>query len=324
MTGRAEQRKAFLARSGWEEAAIAPLAGDASFRRYYRLRHKDGTPAVLMDAPPDKEPVAPFAHVAEYLTDHAFSAPKILEQDVPEGFLLLEDLGDHLYSRYLLAKPQEERALYENAVSALKALHRLTPPTLAPYTIAELMRELELFSEWFLPASGGKDATGFLSIWKSLLEQSPLPSTVAVLRDYHADNLLWLPERQGLAKVGMLDFQDALLGHPAYDLVSLLEDARRDVTAETVSAMLEHYTQDMMADEKHAFLNAYALLGAQRNLKIIGIFTRLWKRDGKPHYLSYFPRVWGHIEKDLQHPLLTELQDWMNREVPSAKRILAA
>lgn len=311
----------FVTRAGWEGADIRPLAGDASFRRYERV-FLDGKQAVLMDAPPEKEDILPFIKVGKYLCSLGFSAPQILAEDLENGFLLLEDLGDDSYTRLLSANSEKEEELYAAAIDVLVKLHQQKAALDVPaYDIPTLMREISLFSEWYLPAVMGESeemqarAAEFKALWAEILEQNPLTMYVPVLRDYHADNLLWRPEREAHQRVGLLDFQDALMGHAAYDLVSLLEDARRDVKPETVNAMLTHYIKAAGAEEQ-AFMRDYALLGAQRNTKIIGIFVRLGVRDGKTHYTKYLPRVWGHFMHDLQHPALSALKNWVEANIP--------
>ena len=328
-TTRSALKRQFVDQAGWEQAEIVPLAGDASFRSYDRV-HLNGEQAVLMDAPPDKEDVRPFVKIAEFLTESGLSSPEILAADETNGFLLLEDLGDDSYTR-LLAKqaaddlPGKELELYLAATDALVHLHRYNhhitlPDDVPPYDVAALMQEVRLFSDWFLPAvMGGAEATSdlaqeWLAMWKTLLEANTLAENVLVLRDYHADNLLWLPDRHGVKRVGQLDFQDALIGHGAYDLVSLLEDARRDVRVETVEACIAHYLRETGVSAE-GFHHAYALLGAQRNAKIIGIFVRLGVRDGKAHYTNYLPRVWQHFHHDLAHPALADVRAWVAKHI---------
>lgn len=329
LTDRRSLMHRFVDRAGWQGAELKPLAGDASFRRYERV-FLDGKQAVLMDAPPEKEDIAPFVKVDSYLEKLGFSAPHIIAEDRENGFLLLEDLGDASYTRLLAqCKPEElpalEEELYKAAVEVLAQLHlqnrkeaeKLDVP---PYDHAVLMREASLFSDWYLPAVMGRGeetqqrANEFKALWEEILAQNPLAGDVAVLRDYHADNLLWLPERAGTKRVGLLDFQDALIGHAAYDLVSLLEDARRDVLPQTVEAALTHYCVLTNANSNE-LKAAYALLGAQRQAKIIGIFVRLGVRDGKLHYTRYLPRVWGHFLHDLRHPALASLRQWVEAHI---------
>lgn len=323
---RSQAADRFLAAHGWAGAARSNLAGDASFRRYERVWHPVHGKAVLMDAPPDKEDVRPFVRVAQFLRVCGLSAPTILAQNETEGFLLLEDLGDDSFTRVLRAQPDAEGKLYMAALEVLLALHtrKEVLEELPSYDQALLMREALLFSEWFLPqvippTECEARQREFSALWGQLLLQHAPPCNQFVHRDFHADNLMWLPTRQGAANVGLLDFQDAVLGDAAYDLVSLLEDARRDVKAETVQALLKHYIACTGVDEAD-FMRRYALLGAQRNCKIVGIFVRLTVRDGKGHYLDYLPRVWAHLAHDLEHPVLSELKHWMDSHVPAPMR----
>ncbi|NOX73403.1 MAG: phosphotransferase [Alphaproteobacteria bacterium] len=322
MSDRGQIIAGFLAAAGWQGAKRSPLAGDASARRYERLtREGTGQQAVLMDAPPESgEAIEPFLQVARFLVAAGFSAPEIYAWDIANGLILMEDLGDNLYARVCARSPALEGQLYEAAIDALCALHKLPPPDLPDYGQATYLREARLLVDWYLPVASGKVCSeGMLAAFDGLIGaacgQVETGHKTCVLRDYHAENLLWLPDRKGIAKVGQLDFQDALLGHPAYDLVSLLEDARRDTSAELRAAMIARYL-DQSGAELASFRQAYAVLGAQRNLKIIGIFARLCLRDGKPDYINLIPRVWAHAERDLQHPVLADLKAFMDRYVP--------
>lgn len=318
----------FLGLHGWQDALRDAIPGDASFRRYERV--SDGArSAILMDAPPDAEDTRPFLQVARHLAALGYSAPAILAENSAQGFLLLEDLGDDSFSRVLKTQPEKEAELYDAATAWLADLHahpQNANPALPPYDEALYLREASLFSDSFLPAALGQEKAadlreGYLSLWRDMLAKLPPQAPVFVHRDYHADNLLWLPARGGMKKIGLLDFQDAVLGHPAYDLVSILEDARRDVPTETVAACMDCYLKQSGAGEKD-FRLSYALLGAQRNSKIIGIFTRLNMRDGKPQYLKLLPRVWAHLERDLAHPALQSLKMWLDRHVPPETRLI--
>lgn len=311
----------FVAAGPWSGARIAPLAGDASNRRYFRLSHPTRGPAVVMDAPPEKgEDTAPFLQVTAILRGLSLSAPEVLDTDPDHGLLLLEDLGDALYARVLEADRAQEDALYAAAIDLLAELHAAPGAAngLPPYDAATYLRESRLVTDWYLPAAGPV-APAVAAEFDALIRQAtgaldPRP-TVCVLRDYHAENLIWLPRRAGVARVGLLDYQDALAGHPAYDVVSLLEDARRDTAPELRAAMVARYLRASGADPD-AFLHAHAVLGAQRNLKILGIFARLWRRDGKPAYLDLLPRVWGHLTTDLSHPALADLAAWVRTHLP--------
>lgn len=323
MTDRLSLSTAFLARAGWGEATRSKLAGDASFRKYDRLRRGD-TSAVLMDAPPPQENIRPFIYIARHLESLAYSAPRILAEDAEHGFLLLEDLGDDLFAR-LIRNGAAETPLYEATIDFLLDLHRQAAPSgIVPYDEQRLIDEVELFIDWYLPALTGRDVPqaqrqAFRFLWTILAPEVAQEPHVLVLRDFHAENLLWLPQRRGPAKIGLLDFQDAVAGHPAYDLVSLLEDARRDVDPALAEVMLQRYISGSGVDDA-AFRRAYAILGAQRNIRILGIFTRLWKRDGKPQYQAFMPRMWGLVERDLAHPALADLRGWFDATVPQDLR----
>lgn len=309
---------AFLATAGWGSAAIVPLAGDASFRRYFRVID-GGRRAVLMDAPPPHEDPRPFIAIAEHLAGQGFAAPEILARDLDEGLVLIEDFGDARLKEYLEERPGEEAAVYGRAVDLLAALHQQPAASVPPYDRAVYLREVGLLTEWYCPAIGlDVDADAYVAAWEAVLplvEQDGAP--VTVLRDFHAENIMLIdrPVSQGL---GLLDFQDALVGHPAYDLVSLLQDARRDVPPAIEAAMIARYKA--AAAPGAGFDAAYAVLGAQRNAKIIGIFTRLWQRDGKSRYLSFLPRMWGLLERDLAHPALAPVADWFAANIPADRR----
>lgn len=310
MTDRAVLQQAFIAQTDWADAVIAPLAGDASNRRYLRLtRAATGETAVLMDAPPEKgEDVRPFLRIARYLTGLGLSAPRILAEDSTNGFLILEDLGDALFARVIPKDAALELPLYSAATDLLAELHRHAPPSdLAAYSPDVMADMAALAFDWYLVgATGdiGPDRGAFHAAIKTALATHASETNVLIQRDYHAENLLWLVDRAGVARVGLLDFQDAMLGHPAYDLVSILQDARRDVPSAIEQGMIDRYIDKSDADPQ-SFETAYACLGAQRNLRILGVFARLCMRDGKAHYVDLIPRVWAHLERDLSHPAMT-------------------
>ena len=317
-----EHAPAFLASCGWEGAEILPLAGDASFRRYFRVVHRDRT-AVLMDAPPQHEDVRPFVAVAEWLAQAGLTAPEILARDLERGLLLLGDFGDWRLREYLDEDPSRERELYELATDVLVHLHQHEPmPGLPPHGLDQWLEELKLFTEWYCPAVGlSVDAGAYRDAWAKVLEPVAADGLgpVTVLRDYHAENVMLVKGREGVAHFGLLDFQDALAGHPAYDLASVLEDARRDVSPEIESAMLERYVAT--TGKEQAFTRAYWALAAQRNTRILGVFTRLWKRDNKPHYTQFQPRMWGLLERDLAQPGLEPVREWFDANVGPEFRV---
>ena len=306
---------AFLAVNGWVGATIAPLAGDASFRRYFRVRDQ-GRKAILMDAPPPQENPRAFVDIACWLHERGFAAPAILAADLDRGLVLLEDFGDDRMREAIAAAPARTEAFYAAAIDLLVDLHRHEAGPLRPYNRAELDREAGLFVDWYCPAVGiAADAAAYRAAWDEAFAMVEAPTApVTVLRDYHAENLMLIAE----GGLGLLDFQDALAGHRAYDLVSLLQDARRDVEPEIEAAMLARYRAATGAGED--FIDAYHILGAQRNAKILGIFTRLWRRDGKPRYAAMCPRVWRYLEQDLATPPLARIAAWFDTTVPPSLR----
>lgn len=311
----------FTSRAGWAGAAVEPLPGDASFRRYFRLVRTGGESAMLMHAPPPHEDPAPFLHVAQWLNNSGMRGPAILASEPEAGWVLTEDFGNDRMRDWLDLHPADERSAYEAAVEALAALHRLPPGPFAPYDMAVYQREAALLTEWYCPAQALEvDTEGYAAAWAEVLapvlaRQNP---GVTVLRDYHAENIMLLGGKAGGAQ-GLIDFQDALVGHPAYDLVSLLQDARRDVAVDLETAMLVHYAHHAGIDDDD-FIADYATLGAQRNAKIVGIFTRLDRRDGKPRYLAMIPRVWAALERDLAHPALEPVSRWFDANIPVSLR----
>ncbi len=310
---------AFLARHGWGGARIAPLAGDASFRRYFRVHADDGSTAVLMDAPPEKEDSRPFLAIGRQLHDMGFSAPQALATELDIGLVLLEDFGDDRVGPVLVREPGRERAVYETAVDILAALHQLPAGPVPPYAEPELLREARLFPDWYLPAMNITEASGYDAAWAPLWAAVRAEPPVLVLRDYHADNLMII-DRPGLRGLGLLDYQDALAGHPAYDLASLLQDIRRTVSPALEAAMIDRYLAARPGVDGAAFRTAYAILAAQRNIKILGVFTRLYVRDGKAGYPAFHPRLWELVTRNLADPALAPVAEWFAAHVPAAAR----
>jgi tRNA threonylcarbamoyl adenosine modification protein YjeE len=343
--------RGFLERSGFGSAERRRIQGDASTRSYERLS-LDGATYVLMNSPkrPDGPPVrdgkpysaiahlaesvTPFIAMARALTERGFSAPAIFAADREAGLLVLEDLGNELVVDGEPPKPIEAR--YEVATDVLAALHREPLPDvlaveagvdyrLPRYDMNALLIEAELLPDWYLPKMRAEisDAgrADYLALWREALAPALQAPATWVLRDYHSPNLLWLPEREGIQRIGLLDFQDAVMGSAAYDVASLLQDARVDVPEMMEIALLSRYTRARMkadaAFDAPAFVRLYASLAAQRASKILGIFARLERRDGKPQYLRHMPRVWGYLQRSLAHPALAALAAWYRANVPA-------
>lgn len=315
---------AFLAKAGWEGAIIEPIPGDASFRRYFRIRRTDGyepATAMLMHAPPPEEDPSEFLRVGEWLRKHGMRAPETYATDAALGWVLIEDFGNDRMRDWLDAHPEAETQAYERAIDALVELHKRPPGPFSLYDLPTYQREAGLLTEWYCLAKGlDVDKAGYVAAWDEALapviERQSRP--VTVLRDYHAENIMLLGDPATKAPQGLIDYQDALVGHPAYDLVSLLQDARRDVSPDLEAKMLARYAEHAHCDE--GFLADYARLGAQRNAKIVGIFTRLYRRDGKPRYLAMIPRVWAAMERDLKHPSLEPVANWFAQNIPEDLR----
>lgn len=316
MTERAKAMQAFVDGAGWGAARRVHLAGDASDRRYERLYLAQGT-AVLMDNPPGgaDDPVA-FERMAIHLTSLGLSAPRVLASDTRAGFLLLEDLGDSLFARLVARHPQRETALYAVATDALIHLQRHPAPARLPDLSAHDWACAAAFAlDWYALAAAGTrpDPAAFTDVLAQALSVHADGARVLILRDYHAENLLWLPQRTGVARAGLLDFQLGQMGQPGYDLVSLLQDARRDVAPGTVAAMTARFATLTGAV---GFDAACAALGAQRALRILGVFARLALVAGRPGYLPLLPRVWAQLQENLAHPALHPLASICARLLP--------
>lgn len=356
---RMRDARAFLDRSGWSSAARTFFQGDASSRRYERLDGESG-PAIFMDMPamPDGPPVRdgkpysriahiaedvrPFVAVAGELSRIGLSAPEILAADLGRGFLVTEDFGDLVYGR-LIAEGADMTGPYAAAVAALLEIRASGLPdevplddgtvcTIPAYDRDALAIETQLLLDWMWPQVTGGPCPGearvsFDGIWADLFDHLERDAAVWCLRDFHSPNLMWLPDREGARRAGLLDFQDTVRGHPAYDLVSMLQDARTDRTAGFERKWLDVYLEGARRQtggiDDEAFRLAYAILGAQRATKILGIFVRLARRDGKPQYLRHIPRVSGYLERNLSHPGLDDLRAWYDRHLPETKRSMS-
>lgn len=354
----------FLGTTEWAGASLAPLSGDASTRRYIRLDKDGNSALLMDAPPKAESAACPpdadeatrlrlgynavarlagpdsrrFAAFAETLIGLGLRAPRVYAADYEQGLLVIEDLGDDLFAR-AIEKGARPRPLYEAAIDVLLALHAQPAPAalgangasvpLLAYDRLAYKAEVDLAVDWLYPLMKGEALPAAAraewdALWASALRELDYADPVIVLRDFHAENLFWLPSRAGLARVGLIDFQDGLRGSPAYDLVSLLKDARRDVEPALAEAMMQRYSRAARARDPNfdaeSFRHQAAVLGAQRNAKILGIFARLWKRDKKPAYLKLLPRVWRHIEGDLAAPELGRLRDWFDRHLPEGER----
>ncbi len=318
MTDRLTLSQAFLTHAGWGDADRRFLAGDASDRSYDRLQQGAET-AVLMDAPPGKgDDPATFLAIAAHLSGIGLSAPKCYAQDQESGFLLLEDLGDNIYATLLKTDPTLENSLYTAATQVLSHLQCHPPAANLANLTAQGWADAACFAlDWYRFGITGEhaDPRDYHGALADVLSQHADGPRVMILRDYHAENLLWLPDRSGLAQTGLLDFQLAQLGQPGYDLVSLLQDARRDVSRETESAMIRVFCE-LTGIAAASFRPAYAALGAQRALRILGIFARLCLHGGKPSYLPLIPRVWHQLQRNLAAPELAPLAKICARLLP--------
>ncbi len=311
----------FLKKTPWEKARRVPLAGDASGRSYERLYVKDQQAILMID--PSVATVKQFLNVTDILENYGYSAPEILAQQPEDGLLLLEDFGDRLFAD-LLIFGGDEPELYKLAVDFLIDLKTQVLPSGLPYfSPSYVLDQNSMFLDWYIPKQKGKQIEGnartfYQLIWSELLKTMEDEPEIMLLRDFHAENILHLPERSGVKALGLLDYQDAMTGPAAYDLVSLLQDARRDVSAATEKNMVDYYIEQTGID-KSEFLRSYAIMGSHRALRILGIFTRLSHRDGKSRYLAFMPRVKEHLLKNLSHPDLVALKHWL--EVTLGKEI---
>lgn len=353
-------KAAFLEAHGFGDVRRQPLGGDASTRSYERLHREGGRTFIFMDQPPSVEtaPCPPDATPAEraalgynalarlaagrvdafvacagWLNAQGLSAPKVLAADAVAGLAVLEDLGDDLYAR-LIEAGTDEAPLYDAAIDGLLALHAAHAPEvlrydgsiwpLLSYDDLALKTAHDIFVEWqpkFRDLTFDDAAlAAWEAIWAPIRAKGEAGATVFCHRDYHAENLIWLPERQGAARVGMLDFQDAVLAHPAWDLSMLLHDARRTVSPEREAACLERYLAARPELDRAAFLADYHALGALNIIRILGIFARLVTRDGKPRYADFIPRLWVYLDVCFADPALADLKAWFDKYVPVETR----
>jgi aminoglycoside/choline kinase family phosphotransferase len=357
---REAEKGAFLADAGLTSARREPLTGDASTRRYERLHLADRTlifmdqPPSMETAPcpPGATPaerralgynalarlaagrVDAFIATAGWLREQGLSAPAIVHADAARGLAVIEDLGDDLYAR-LIEQGQDEAPLYDDAISALVRMHQVEPPPVLTYDGASwplltyddvaLKTGGEIILEWLprLKPELAFDAAAVAeweAIWAPIRRRGEAGARVFCHRDYHAENLIWLPQREGAARVGLLDFQDALKAHPAWDMSMLLHDARRDVSREIEARALARYFALRPGVDRDPFLADYYALGALNVVRILGIFARLVTRDAKPRYAAFMPRLWDYLDRCLADPAMGALKAWFDRHVPTGSR----
>lgn len=356
MSDREAERRAFIKDAGWGDAVVDSFPGDASSRQYFRLTRGDDVAVLMdaargAEAPAEPEGAsiadrealgynalarlagpepAAFACLSNELVIRGFSAPKILAADLDAGLLLLEDFGRSVYAKVIDDNPALEVPLYESAVECLAEIYRSSFPAkmsfeganwrVRYYDETALLTETHLFLDWYAVDKGAEISVEarveWNAIWRALLTVLGSHAPGLALRDFHAENLFWLPERESVAKVGLIDFQDGLFVHPAYDLVSFLEDARRDVSSDLIDPLISQFCEQAKLADEAAFRKAYAVLGAQRNAKILGIFVRLAERDGKPSYRDFIPRVHAHFVNNLLGADFQPLRDWFETYLP--------
>ncbi|MEM6338932.1 MAG: phosphotransferase [Pseudomonadota bacterium] len=296
--------------------SMKPIVGDAGLRDYLRAETNDAS-YIIMDCPPNYTSIEPFINIANFLNENDFSAPEIIKSDIKNGFLILQDFGNLSVKDHLLRRDKEEQEnIYHASIDLLIQLQETNPPKGLKLFDNDLMRtELSVFADYYIPHKTGKTLPKealkeFNEIWQDILaSQAPLSNSI-ILRDYHVENMMYLQEKQGIQKLGLLDFQDALIGSPIYDLVSILEDARIDIDRDFALSCTKYYAKKKQVDLQHTLLN-YHILGAQRNLRILGVFTRKYLRDKDDTYLQYIPRVLKYLEYDLSHPILEPIKNWL-------------
>ncbi len=312
--------EAFLSGSQWAGSERVALAGDASARRYFRLSGPRGSPAILMDAPRDVcGSQEDFLRITAHLRSIGLAAPEVIRTDLNHGYILMEDLGDDLFAQVAPQSEEAEIRLYSIACDVLVHLHRPPPAGLERQTPEGLANMVMIVFSHYCAGTGQtvdeETVADFHRAFRQVLSEALKTEPVLVLRDFHAENLIWRPEQHGLQRAGLLDFQDALAGHPAYDLVSLLQDARRDLRPGLEEVMIRRYLAATGRDPE-AFRFAYHVIGVQRHLRILGVFARLCMEMGKHRYLDFVPRTWAHLRSCLAHPRLTDLSDMLMSVLP--------
>lgn len=303
-----------------KDFSVERLPADASFREYSRISYGNKT-LILMDSSKELESMKSFIQVCDILLEKGLSVPRILGQDKKSGLLLLEDFGSYTYTKLLSGREgqESETELYKKAIDVLVKLHKDVPTNvLDNYSEKTLIEEALIMVDWYFPTLNNEPLSKdlrdeYINIWKSILPKLHYTNSCLVLRDYHVDNIMLLPNRHGIREVGLLDFQDALIGSYAYDFISLVEDARRDIHQDLYEEMLHYYFDHSPQIDKQKFLNDLSILGMQRSLKIIGIFTRKSSRDSNSRYLVHLPRLWKYIASHLKNPMFEPLGRWIKK-----------
>ena len=316
--------KEFLRSNKIHYTSVIPLAADASFRKYYRVFENKNS-YVLMDAPPKLEPIESFLKIASWLKKNKLPSPEIYAKDIKNGYILLEDFGDKNISQFLHQKTNQEKKIYKESVDILIKISQKSPPSYAKeFSSIVLMEEINLFIEWYLKLADVKlnkiAINEWIKLWENKFKEIKYEKRVLVLRDFHAENLMWYPKNHNTSNLGLLDFQDALSGHQAYDLVSLLQDVRRNVSKAIEQEMKLYFLDSSDIKDKKNFLKAYNILAAQRNIKILGIFSRLFLRDNKRKYLKLIPYTWSLVKSNIRNPELSDINIWFGKYIPD-KRI---
>lgn len=317
------RRQTFLKAKGYEDWQVVRLGSDASFRRYFRLIRGDES-LILMDAPPPEENAGRYKLVAEHLAECGLRVPLVFASDIDQGFLILEDFGDFTFKR-LLDEGEDPKKLYSMAIDTLHELHRSERALklqVAPYSRDVLNTEARLFIEWYVPACSGDHlrqsaVESYFEAWNTVWNSLPPFRPVLILGDYHVDNLMQTGSGTGTSNCGVLDFQDATIGPQCFDVMSLLEDARREVPRELAELMLDRYKNAMADDVDRHFDQWYAALAAHRHMRVLGVFVRLWCRDSKPVYLAHLPHVVRLLESHRHEQHLRSIFDWLDAHVPN-------
>lgn len=328
MNHRDQLRATFIYECGWGKAECTFLAGDCSNRTYYRIRSASGKTAVIMDAYGEEEKIEEFVHISQLLNQWGCSAPHVLQVDWKNRFLLLEDLGDHTFTRCLQQGVSAD-TLYEVAIDAIIHLHQSVAGSdfreFPSYNFQEMKEKVDLFLHWYYPyvykqQPSEKATLHWNEAWEEVLSLLEAGPKTLILRDFHVDNLLWLSERAGIKQCGLLDFQDAAIGPLTYDLVSLLEDVRQDVPEDLTQRLLSRYLAAFPSLDREEFMAQYYMVGAQRVIRIMGVFVRMLQKNSRSHYMQFIPRAWKWLENDLKHDNLESIRCWFEGYFPTETR----